>query len=95
MAVYDLDGNMLAESVIYPSLSMFQSIGIIGDSFASGEVWIGENYSDYLIWLTDTEPTFEIGSRPRLYGTCIGPYQIQSEEGAVSYPSFDLVLVEQ
>lgn len=47
MAVYDLDGNMLAESVVYPSLSMFQSIGIIGDSFASGEVWIGENYSDY------------------------------------------------
>ena len=75
----------------------------IVDIQESGDEWLitsalkrsGASYSDLLIWITDTEPNLEIGSRPRLYGTCIGPYQIQSEEGTVSYPSFDLVLVEQ
>jgi len=75
----------------------------ITDIQQNGDEWIitsalkrsGESYSDFLVWISDTEPSFEVGSRPRLYGTCIGPYQIQSEEGTVSYPSFDLVLVEQ
>lgn len=47
MAVYDIDGNILADGVVYSSLSLLQSIGIIGDSFASGEVWIGESSGDY------------------------------------------------
>lgn len=44
--VYDINGNVLVNGV-YPSLSMFQSIGIIGDSFASGEVWEGNTSNDY------------------------------------------------
>ena len=47
MAIYDINGNPVVDGIVYPSLSMFQSIGIIGDSFASGEVWIGENSGDY------------------------------------------------
>lgn len=47
MGVYNLEGTNLLPAVFYPSLSMFQSIGIIGDSFASGEVWINNDSEDY------------------------------------------------
>lgn len=46
MAVYDVNGNILNEAMAYPSLSMFHSMGVIGDSYASGEIYI-ESLEDY------------------------------------------------
>lgn len=47
MGIYNIEGTDLLPEVIYPSLSMFQSIGIIGDSFASGEIYVGSSSGDY------------------------------------------------
>lgn len=45
--VYDINGNSLYEKNALTSLSIFESIGIIGDSFASGEIWINNSGVDY------------------------------------------------
>jgi lysophospholipase L1-like esterase len=44
MGIYSINGENAAPA---PSLSMFQSIGIIGDSFASGEIFINGTGIDY------------------------------------------------
>jgi len=46
MAVYDVNGNVLNEGSAFPSLSLFNSIGVIGDSYASGEIYI-DGLKDY------------------------------------------------
>lgn len=46
MAIYDIDGNEIITSGsddIYTSISMFQSVGVIGDSYASGAVFVEQN----------------------------------------------------
>ena len=47
MGIYSIDGENLLPDLqnAYPSLSMFQSIGIIGDSFASGEIYNSDDSS--------------------------------------------------
>lgn len=45
--IYDINGNSLYEKNALTSLSIFESIGIIGDSFASGEIWINNSGVDY------------------------------------------------
>lgn len=47
MGIYNLDGNELQIKSVLPSLSMFQSIGIIGDSFSSGSIWINNTEGQY------------------------------------------------
>lgn len=47
-----------------------------------------------VIIVAPDDPGFEIGSKQKMYGICIGSYQIQSEEGTASYPSFDLLFFD-
>lgn len=53
-----------------------------------------KKYSNYLIYMADEDPGLVTESRVRIYGTCTGPYEIQSEDGNVSYPGFDYLFFE-
>ena len=53
-----------------------------------------KKYSNYLIYMSDEAPGLVTESRVRIYGTCTGPYEIQSEDGTVSYPGFDYLFFE-
>ena len=39
-------------------------------------------------------PGLAPGAKVKLYGTCIGAYQEQSEEDGVNYPGFDYLYFE-
>ena len=52
----------------------------------------GDHYSQYMVFMTEQEPAFAVEEVHYFYGRCIGPYQIQSEEGTDSIPSFDLLV---
>ena len=52
------------------------------------------NYSNFLVYMSKEDPGLTVGSKVKIYGTCIGGYQIQSEEGDVSYPGFDFLYTE-
>ena len=52
----------------------------------------GDHYSQAMIFMMEEEPPFAVEEKHTLYGECKGPYQIQSEEGTESVPSFDLLL---
>ena len=52
----------------------------------------GNHYSQPMVFMVEEEPPFAVDEKHTLYGTCKGPYQIQSEEGIESVPSFDLLL---
>lgn len=46
MAIYDINGNELitgGSDSIYTSASMFQTVGVIGDSYASGAIFVDQN----------------------------------------------------
>ena len=51
-------------------------------------------YKNYLFFITDEEPDVEIDTQKLMYGTCIGPYVVPSEEGEEKYPAFDLLYME-
>ena len=51
-------------------------------------------YSKYLVYMAQEDPGLVSESRVRIYGTCTGPYEIQSEEGNVTYPGFDYLFFE-
>ena len=51
-------------------------------------------YSSFLYFMAKDNPGLEIGSKVKLYGTCVGAYQEQSEEGDTSYPGFDYLFYE-
>ena len=51
-------------------------------------------YSSFLYFMAKENPGLEIGSKVKLYGTCVGAYQEQSEEGDTSYPGFDYLFYE-
>ena len=53
-----------------------------------------KKYSNYLIYMADEDPGLITESKVKIYGTCTGPYEIQSEEGTVSYPGFDYLFFE-
>ena len=65
----------------------------------NGDEWIitaalrknGKTYKDFIYIITQEDPGFEEGSQHKMYGTCIGNYQIQSEETNDGYPSVDLL----
>lgn len=52
----------------------------------------GDHFSQYMIFMTEQDPPFAVEELHYFYGRCIGPYQIQSEEGTDSVPSFDLLV---
>ena len=51
-------------------------------------------YKNIVYFITDEEPDVKIDSQMLMYGTCIGPYVIPSEEGDEKYPAFDLLYME-
>ena len=51
-------------------------------------------YSDFLIYMAGDNPGLAPGAKVKLYGTCIGAYQEQSEEDGVNYPGFDYLYFE-
>ena len=69
----------------------------------NGEEWLitaalkgGKNgYSNFLIFNAQDDPGLTPDTKLKLYGTCIGAYLVQSEEGDVSYPSFDYLYSEE
>ena len=54
-----------------------------------------KGYDNFLVITADTQPAFAAGTQQRMYGTCIGTYQVQSEEDLETYPSFDLLFWDQ
>ena len=74
----------------------------IADIMQNGNEWIikaamvknNSGYKNFMYFLTGEDPGVEIDSQMLMYGTCIGPYVIQSEEGDQSYPAFDLLYME-
>ena len=71
----------------------------ITDIQKSGDEWIisgalnktKKGYKDTIVITCDEEPAFIVDSQQKMYGTCTGAYQVQSEEDTVTYPSFDLL----
>ena len=53
-----------------------------------------KQYSNYLIYMADEDPGLIPENRVRIYGTCTGPYEIQSEDGNASYPGFDFLFYD-
>ena len=51
-------------------------------------------YSNFLVFMADEDPGLVVDSKVKLYGICVGAYQIQSEEGDTSYPGFDYLFFE-
>lgn len=51
-------------------------------------------YSNFLIYMAKEDPGLTVGTKVKIYGTCIGAYQVQSEEGDTSYPGFDYLFFE-
>ncbi len=53
-----------------------------------------KGYSDLMVFMSKEDPGLELDSQVKLYGTCVGAYQVQSEEGNTSYPGFDYLFRE-
>lgn len=51
-------------------------------------------YSSFLYYMSKEDPGLAVGSKVKLYGKCIGAYQVQSEEGSDPYPGFDYLFFE-
>ena len=74
----------------------------ITDVKQNGEEWIitaalkknKQGYSDLMVFNASSDPHLEADTQVKLYGTCVGAYQVQSEEGDRSYPSFDFLYSE-
>lgn len=72
----------------------------VTDIMQAGNEWIifmamnhsnKNGYSNIVVVTTDAEPNLEIGSEHRLYGTCVGTYEVQSEGETKFYPCIDLL----
>lgn len=52
-------------------------------------------YKDVVVVTTKEEPNLSLDSKHKMYGTCVGSYQVLSEEnGDKSYPCFELLFWE-
>ena len=51
-------------------------------------------YSNFLVFMAKEDPGLVVGAKVKMYGTCIGAYQVQSEEGDTAYPGFDYLITE-
>ena len=52
-------------------------------------------YSDLLVFMSREDPKLELNAKVKLYGTCVGAYQVQSEEENLAYPGFDYLFSEK
>ena len=50
-----------------------------------------KGYRNFIVIICDEEPDFATGSQQKMYGTCNGRYQIQSDTDTQVYPCFDLL----
>lgn len=65
----------------------------------SGDEWIifaamtktNTTYKDTIVIITQDEPAVTVNTAVKMYGECVGPYEVTSEEGTVVYPCFDLL----
>ena len=67
----------------------------------SGDEWIifaamtktKSAYKDIVVVITKEEPpvTVAVNEPVKMYGECVGPYEVTSEEGTKEYPCFDLL----
>lgn len=53
-----------------------------------------KGYKEFLVFMAGEDPGLEIDSKVKLYGTCVGAYQVQSEEENITYPGFDYLYKE-
>ena len=68
----------------------------------TGDEWVvtaalrktANGYRDFLIFMADEDPGVRTDDKVKLYGTCVGAYQVQSEEENISYPGFDFLFFE-
>ena len=74
----------------------------IVDVTQNGNEWIiktamiknNSGYKNFMYFVTQEEPNVEVDSQMLMYGRCIGPYVIQTEEGNQNFPAFDLLYME-
>lgn len=74
----------------------------IAEILQNGNEWIikaamvknNSGYKNFMYFVTDEEPKVETDTQMLMYGTCIGPYVIQTEEGSQNFPAFDLLFME-
>ncbi len=74
----------------------------IADVIQNGNEWIikaamvknNAGYKNFMYFATDGEPQVTVDSQMLMYGTCIGSYEIQTEEGSQKFPAFDLLFME-
>ena len=72
-------------------ITKMEQVGEEWHIYASGAK-TGDHYSQNMIFIAAEEPPFAVEEKHTLYGKCVGPFSIESEEGVESVPSFDLVL---
>ena len=72
-------------------ITKIEQVGEEWHVYASGSK-TGDHYSQNMIFLAAEEPPFAVEEKHTLYGKCVGPFSVQSEEGTESVPSFDLLL---
>ncbi len=72
------------------------SVEQVGDEWLiwAGLSKSGDHYNQLLVYKTEQEPSLETDEKHTFYGTCTGPYQVQSEETTESYPCFDLLFFD-
>ncbi len=93
--------NLLRKLDAYAGRIMGYNV-YITDIQESGTEWVvfaalnktRKGYSNIIAVLSSEAPNFVVNSEQKMYGTCTGPYVVQSEEGAVTYPGFDLLFWE-
>jgi hypothetical protein len=56
---------------------------------------VGGQYRDIIIVTTKEEPSFALDTQVKMYGTCTGMYDVQSESGSKEYPSFELLFWDE
>ena len=65
----------------------------------SGDQWLiymamdkkKSGYKNIIVVLADDAPAFVADAQVHMYGRCIGPYEVSSEEGTATYPAFELL----
>ncbi|MBR0513839.1 MAG: hypothetical protein IJK06_06260 [Clostridia bacterium] len=74
----------------------------IAEVMQNGNEWIikaamvknSSGYKNFMYFVTSEDPAVEADSQMLMYGTCIGPYVIQTDEGNQNSPAFDLLFME-
>ena len=65
----------------------------------SGNEWLiymamnkkNSGYKNIVVVMADEAPSFVEGAQVHMYGRCTGAYEVTSEDGTSTYPSFDLL----